>query len=499
MNISGSKFVPGPLPKHSLAPRGPDALYSGLLECPLTDKVVKTIPGGEGFNDSFLPKVFTCPSNSSKPTSNQHIQGYTIDSWPWPVYAFGATADTADTADTEELNLFWNPGANGGDHWLTFGAVQAVNATNAGYTLVRKIGAAPTAKSVADKKAVYLHYSASRMDHFTSAFSSPPRGYVSMGLQGYLLDAPRAGSVTMAWYTSPEATSWGSTSGDNVLTQDEGTPVQHQCKHLVNSADQCFGAAKKMQGIGNVTVQTSSGASDSLPSGCTVNYAAAGVVKAFYNTKQTDQCCGDGVDELSGNAHALVDLKVIVSSNTDVKITLTGPSTVWFGVGFFAQSMVDAPYTIVVDGTGAVSERRIANHAIGRVLLKTVSVISNTVVAGVRTVVLSRSAEIPGTDYANFSMAALNVPFISAIGSTPALSYHKLKTAAALALWPSAGQSVCLCSQPAAPFGSASGTIKYLPTGEEFGFTNFWYVIFGRIAARDTLLSPGLLQGTFIT
>ena len=35
-----------------------------------------------------------------------------------------------------------------------------------------------------------------------------------------------------------------------------------------------------------------------------------------------------------------------------------------------------------------------------------------------------------------------------------------------------ADQSVCLCEQPAAAFGSAQGTIKYLPTGEQFGFSN---------------------------
>ena len=48
MNISGgSPFVPGPYPKMALAPRdGPDAIYSGLLECPLTDRIAKEIKGG---------------------------------------------------------------------------------------------------------------------------------------------------------------------------------------------------------------------------------------------------------------------------------------------------------------------------------------------------------------------------------------------------------------------------------------------------------------------
>ena len=34
MNLTGSPFVPGPVPRHALAPTtGPDAIYSGLLEC----------------------------------------------------------------------------------------------------------------------------------------------------------------------------------------------------------------------------------------------------------------------------------------------------------------------------------------------------------------------------------------------------------------------------------------------------------------------------------
>jgi len=126
-----------------------------------------------------------------------------------------------------------------------------------------------------------------------------------------------------------------------------------------------------------------------------------------------------------------------------------------------------------VDGTGAVSERRMANHAIGTLLKSTVTVVSNTVSAGKRTIVVTRPASIPGTDHANFSTMALQVPFISAVGSSVALAYHKDKTASTLAMWPSAGQPVCLCSMPAAPFGSAAGTIKYLPTGEQFGFTNY--------------------------
>ena len=73
MNISGgSKFVAGPLPRHSLAPAG--AAYSGLLECPLTDRIQKLLPGGnQGFNSTFSKEVFQCSrKNSSRPNRCAH-------------------------------------------------------------------------------------------------------------------------------------------------------------------------------------------------------------------------------------------------------------------------------------------------------------------------------------------------------------------------------------------------------------------------------------------
>jgi len=42
----GTSFAPGPVPKASLAPStGPDAIYSGLLECPCTDRITRILEG----------------------------------------------------------------------------------------------------------------------------------------------------------------------------------------------------------------------------------------------------------------------------------------------------------------------------------------------------------------------------------------------------------------------------------------------------------------------
>eukprot|EP00666_Eupelagonemidae_sp_cell4sb_P017785 gene17785-biopygen2808 len=48
----GSKW-----PSGALAPRGgPDATYSGILECPLTTRIRKHLTGG-GWNDSFATNI----------------------------------------------------------------------------------------------------------------------------------------------------------------------------------------------------------------------------------------------------------------------------------------------------------------------------------------------------------------------------------------------------------------------------------------------------------
>ena len=71
-----------------------------------------------------------------------------------------------------------------------------------------------------------------------------------------------------------------------------------------------------------------------------------------------------------------------------------------------------------------------------------------------------------------FTLQDTQIPFINAIGSGAALAYHANKTASSISLWPMQSAPVCLCEHPAPPFGSAKGTIRYLPTGEEFGFIN---------------------------
>lgn len=134
----------------------------------------------------------------------------------------------------------------------------------AGYVLVRVLGRVPTAANAASKKPVYLHYSAGRHDHFTSANAAPPGGYGSLGMQGYLLDKAVKASVPLAWYWSPEGRGATAKRGDNVLAQYDGAAAANptSCAHEWSDAEACFAAAKQVDGIGTAIVHTSTGASD---------------------------------------------------------------------------------------------------------------------------------------------------------------------------------------------------------------------------------------------
>jgi len=130
---------------------------------------------------------------------------------------------------------------------------------------------------------------------------------------------------------------------------------------------------------------------------------------------------------------------------TTATITIDGPANGnWFGVGFGATKMADAPYAIIVDGSGAVSERRLADHAPGTALAPSVTVVSSTVADGVRTVVLSRPIRGATAQHFTLPTSPGELSLITALGNTPDLAFHKIATSATIVLLP-ATSPACVC------------------------------------------------------
>jgi hypothetical protein len=132
-------------------------------------------------------------------------------------------------------------------------------------------------------------------------------------------------------------------------------------------------------------------------------------------------------------------------------ITLAGPDGSWFGLGFNAQKMSDSPYAIIVDGKGAASERKLADHGPGTLLAPSITVVSNTVTSGIRTVVLSRS--VTGATQSHYSLPTTpgSINVITAVGNTPTLAYHKARTGSQIFLVPT-DVSSCVCAPRSAGY-----------------------------------------------
>lgn len=110
-----------------------------------------------------------------------------------------------------------------------------------------------------------------------------------------------------------------------------------------------------------------------------------------------------------GESVGLVYIKVCHDGVT-ATITLKGPATVWFAVGFNATKIEDAPYTIVVDADGKVSERT---------LLSSANLWGNFCCSGT---LLSRSATVMSESVEGEGSAAMRSVTLrrDVIGATPA-------------------------------------------------------------------------------
>ena len=252
------------------------------------------------------------------------------------------------------------------------------------------------------------------------------------------------------------------------------TPPASSCAHQAQDADSCFAAAKGLAGLQNTTTFSTKIVDDAtIPAWCTVSISSDGGATVRFNTKSDSKACCKNANGLVGTAQSLVKLQLAVppaSPSSNVTITMSGPANVWFGVGFGATLMDAQPYAIIVEGGGKVSERQLAKESPGTELKPTLFVVSSTVVAGVRTVVLTRRAHVGAAPYFSFDSETLSIDFINAIGSSPTLSYHKSKTVSSISLFPADEAPACICKYPAAEFGALAGQIKYLPTGETVGF-----------------------------
>jgi len=114
MNLTGpTGFVPGPVPRNNLAPiTGPDAIYSGLLECPLTTRVRKVIDvdysiRGSGICTSVIATAGEC-FEAAALTFLAVSKKYLINSTGSDLSKPSGCSATTDAVDTNTIHVYFN-------------------------------------------------------------------------------------------------------------------------------------------------------------------------------------------------------------------------------------------------------------------------------------------------------------------------------------------------------------------------------------------------------
>jgi hypothetical protein len=116
--------------------------------------------------------------------------------------------------------------------------------------------------------------------------------------------------------------------------------------------------------------------------------------------------------------------RVAMLPGGEVRISMTGPANVWFGIGFDAVEMRDEPYAIIVSGDGTVSERKLAFHSAGDELDPQTTVLQDSVAGGVRTVTLVRLAV--GKSAAHHTFTSESINYIWAYGLQSNFGFHNM-------------------------------------------------------------------------
>ena len=276
-------------------------------------------------------------------------------------------------------------------------------------------------------------------------------------------------------------------TGHTPLTK--GTCARSQ---MIPSAQECYDASSLIYGgqgqavdfkiLKNSTIDSSKD-----PVGCYVLATPLGY-QVFFNTynQPSSVSCGPSKSQkirstgfesivlgssFFGPGSSVVNVSLDLNADTkNATITLSGPSSVWFAVGFNAKAMADVPYTIEVapsssagatGATATVIERKLANHAPGTVLnSSSLHVVSDTVDARtmVRTVVLTRPLLGADASHYTFDPSLSSVDIIAAIGPSATFGYHGNTRGGAALMLVEMGAPVCLCKSK-----QQGGSINGLP------------------------------------
>ena len=245
--------------------------------------------------------------------------------------------------------------------------------------------------------------------------------------------------------------------------------IEGTCSRQILSEKDCVSAITET----GAKVKSSSTINDlTIASGCIMrpaessrhhsNAGQALEYDAIFNAAKSTQSCGKNNEKVSlqGSNELGTGITISISHDTsEASITVSGPASVWFGIGFGATSMKDEPYAIIIDGNGEVTERKLDNHGPGNALSNSITIVSSSVHGEIRTLVLRRSVNGSSTDHYTFPTVPGDINMIAAIGDGKTLSYHKSRSGGTLTLIPTETPS-CICYPTTAIYFSYMNSTK---------------------------------------
>ena len=120
-------------------------------------------------------------------------------------------------------------------------------------------------------------------------------------------------------------------------------------------------------------------------------------------------------------------IKIEANKTTSkVRLTMTGATSGYFAFGFDSGIMADA-YAIVCNSSNGVFEERIlGNHNVGTKITSSFTLISDTDLNNIKTIVLERDLKGPNAGYFDFSniVNGTKLDIIFSKGSSKTLAYH---------------------------------------------------------------------------
>jgi len=234
------------------------------------------------------------------------------------------------------------------------------------------------------------------------------------------------------------------------------------CEIPVESAADCWDGAEEMGYTGTTWLLDD----ESYPSGCFV-LADRENVQIGYNKAQSGASCNQVPEEqlFVGSAKLLDESSFYTEVNFmtgQVTTTITGPADKWFGFGVGTDKMNGA-VAYIAQADGDFHTRILGNHHPGNKVDGIVdTVLSNTVVDGVRTVVfmtiLGGQRRMEMQDAAS-SGGTQEAPLIAAVGYGPTLGYH-WKKASGKFLYLGNNVPECVCrADPEHPAGTIDNVV----------------------------------------